>query len=347
MFLKLKSKLDFELEKFIKKTARRYALDRVSPLLYKSIENFVLRDGKRIRPILFIIGYLGFSKKPASNLYKSAISFELLHDFLLIHDDIIDKSDTRRGKPSMHKMMDNFLLGRKNTKFTGNDIAIVVGDIIYAMAIEAFLSINEDNSRKENALKKFIEAAIFTGSGEFIELILSLKNIEQIKKEDIYKVYDYKTAYYTFASPLTTGATLAGADKKQISNLQNYGIYLGRAFQIYDDILGMFSEESKTGKSSLTDLQEAKKTILIWYAYKNSNHKNQAMIKKLFLKKAPDKNDLNLMRDIIEKSGALDYARQKISILAKKAEKFNLSSSLPREYKTFLSMYPRKLFKED
>ena len=107
---------------------------------------------------MFIIGYLSFAKKAARGLYTSALSIELLHDFMLVHDDIIDKSKTRRGKPSMHKMLDNHLAKFKNIKFSGQDLGIVVGDVMYAIAINAFLAINEDFTRKQRALKRFIEA---------------------------------------------------------------------------------------------------------------------------------------------------------------------------------------------
>ncbi|MDD5432307.1 MAG: polyprenyl synthetase family protein, partial [Candidatus Omnitrophica bacterium] len=99
MILKIKSKIDKEISAFLKDTDKRYHLKKISPVLYKNICEFANRDGKRARPILFVIGYLGFSNKEATGLYRSAISIELMHDFMLVHDDIIDKSDTRRGRP--------------------------------------------------------------------------------------------------------------------------------------------------------------------------------------------------------------------------------------------------------
>src|SRR4030042_1469006 len=98
------------------------------------------------------MGYLGVSRKAASGLYRSALSIELLHDFMLVHDDIIDKSDTRRGKPSLHQGFKNYLSGYKTNKFTGEDLALVAGDVMYAMGINAFLSIRENKERKEKAL---------------------------------------------------------------------------------------------------------------------------------------------------------------------------------------------------
>ena len=290
------------------------------------------------------MGYLGFAKKSASGLYASAASFELLHDFLLVHDDIIDKSDTRRGKPSMHKMFNNYLAKyNRNIKFSGQDLAIVAGDVIYAASIQAFLSIKEDIARKEKALKNFIEATIFTGSGEFIELLCGIKDIEKISKQDIYRIYDLKTARYTFSSPLCSGAILAGARNEEIQKLTQYGIYLGRAFQIKDDILGMFADEEKIGKSTLTDLQEAKKTLLIWYAYHHSSWKNKLTIKNTLSKERANNSDLLNIRKITISSGALDFAEKELSKLIKKSDNLLASSGMNSKYKTLLSGYSREI----
>ncbi|MFH0738837.1 MAG: polyprenyl synthetase family protein [Candidatus Omnitrophota bacterium] len=335
----IKNRLDRELDNLISGMDKAYSLGKISPLLVKSIKEFVLRDGKRIRPLLFIIGYLGFTKKAASGLYKSALSMELLHDFMLIHDDIIDKSATRRGKPSMHALLNNYLKGSSRLKFSGEDLAIVLGDVVYAMAINAFLYIKEEKKRKERALKKFVEATMYTGTGEFIELIYGIKKLNAIKKEDIYKVYDFKTAYYSFASPLAIGAILAGASQRQVDNIFKYGICLGRAFQIKDDIICMFDTEEKTGKSSLTDLQEGKKTLLVWYAYNHCSRQDKTTIKNIFRKEKVDKKDFLKMRGILIASGALDYSKKEISCLMHKAGGYNEDSGIKAKYKKLLHEY--------
>ena len=343
MTLKIRKRIEKELKNYIRELDNSYSLSKISPVLYVNIKEFISRQGKRIRPILFVIGYLGYAKKAAAGLYRSAVSIELLHDFMLVHDDIIDKSDTRRGKPSMHAMLNKYLRSNKNAKFNGEDLTIVIGDVMFALAMHAFLAIHEDEKRKEKALKKLIEAAIYTGSGEFIELLYGLKKLEKITKEDIYRVYDYKTANYTFASPLSIGATLAGASHDQIDKLVKYGIYLGRAFQINDDILGMFGSEKKTGKSNLTDLKEAKKTILIWYAYNNSSPKNRLMIKRLLSKKHVDKSDLLRMRWILSSSGTLDYASREINVLIKKAEFINKTLRMKPLYLNLLNSLSKEI----
>ena len=343
MFYRIKNKIDKQLIQFTQNIDKLYNLSSISPLLFGCIKDFILRKGKRIRPTLFVVGYLGFRKKPAPGLYTSALAIELLHDFMLVHDDIIDKSHKRRGSPSMHKMLEGYLSRYKNIKFNGQDLSIVIGDVMYAIAIKAFLSIKEDMRRKEEAQKKFIEAAIYTGSGEFIELLNGTKNIERICKKDIYRIYDYKTSCYTFSTPLAAGAILAGAPQDQIEKLFKFGIYLGRAFQIKDDILGMFGDENKIGKSMLSDLQEAKRTLLIWYAYNNSSKNDKLSIKRLLFKKRVKKLDLLRMRRIIKESGALEYASKEISQLRQKAKHIIKSSKIHKKYKDSLLRYPEEI----
>ena len=339
----MKNKIEKELVKCAKNIDKLYSLDKISPILSKEIKNFILCAGKKLRPILFVVGYLGFSKKVARNLYSSALSLELLHDFFLIHDDIIDKSDTRRGKPSMHKKMDKYIAKYKNIKFTGGDLAIVAGDIVYAISIQTFLSVKENMNNKEKALKKIIEGAVLTAAGEFSELLCGAKDVKDVTKEDIYRIYDLKTAFYSFACPLTAGALLAGARQKAAQNLSKYGMVLGRAFQIKDDILGMFGEEKKTGKSSLTDLSESKKTILVWHAYNNSRKLDKRYLRRILSKNNINKTDLLKTRKIIVRSGALDYAMKEISSLLRKADTINKFSNMRPKFKNFLNVYSKKL----
>ncbi len=322
-----------------------YQLKQLSPVLFKRIKEFICRDGKRVRPILFCLGYLGFSKKTPPGLYRSALSLELLHDFMLVHDDIIDKSDQRRGKPSMHALLNNYLNQNKKIKFNGQDLAIVVGDVMYAMALDAFLAVKENMLRKEMALRKLFLAGLYTGSGEFIELFLGIKPIEKVTQQDIYKIYDYKTANYTFASPLTMGATLAGAKPHQIKKLYAYGMLLGRAFQIRDDIIGTFGAVKDIGKSNFTDIQEAKRTLLVWYAYNHANKKDKLLIKRIMENKVTKNTELIKMRSIITHTGSLTYAQEQIKRLYTQALNQIQSLNMNQKYQQALDSFPQKILK--
>ncbi len=345
MFMKMKIRIEKELVAYVKTIDKLYSLNSLSPILFKNIKEFICRPGKRIRPILFCIGYLGFSKKTPPGLYRSALSLELLHDFMLVHDDIIDKSDTRRGSPSMHALLNRYLNSNKKAKFNGEDLTIVIGDVMYAMGLDAFLSVKEDLQRKEAALRKLISAALYTGSGEFIELLLGIKPIQKVTQEDIYKIYDYKTANYTFASPLTMGSTLAGAKNNQTEKLFSYGLLLGRAFQIKDDIIGTFSEEKEIGKSNLTDIKEAKRTLLIWYAFNHAGKKDKMIIKRIMEGKSSNTTELLQIRKIIVKSGALTYAENQIKALFSKASIKLHSLTMDALYKKELHNFSQEILK--
>ncbi len=345
MFLKIKTQIEKELQVYAQSFDKLYSLNQLSPVLFGKIKEYILRPGKRVRPILFCIGYLGFAKKTPSGLYRSALSLELLHDFMLVHDDIIDKSATRRSLPSMHVLFNNYLKKEKCAKFNGEDLSIVIGDVMYAMALDAFLNVKEDLHRKENALRKLISSALYTGSGEFIELLLGIKPLDKVTQNDIYKIYDYKTANYTFASPLTMGATLAGARKNQIHKLFRYGMLLGRAFQIQDDIIGTFGAEKETGKSNLSDIKEAKKTILIWYAFKKSPLNDQQIIKKVLRSKTIKKSQILKIRKIIIQTGALNYAQTQIKNLYSQAQRQILGSKMHKKLLKTLDNFALKTLK--
>ena len=345
MFVKIKSLIEQELANYVRAIDKLYTLNRLSPILFKNIKEYILRDGKRIRPILFCIGYRGFSEKVPAGLYRSALSLELLHDFMLVHDDIIDKSDTRRGKPAMHALLKKYLTKDKKAKFSGQDLALIIGDVMYAMALDSFLAVKENPLRKEAALKKLISAALYTGSGEFIELLLAIRPIEQVTLKDIYKIYDYKTANYTFASPLTMGSALAGAKASQTKRLFSYGILLGRAFQIKDDIIGTFGEEKDTGKSNLTDIKEAKRTLLIWYAFNHACKKDRLAIKRIMERKSSNNAELQRIRKIIIQSGSLAYAENQIEYLFSKAKKQLNGLKMNARYKQALDNFSQKILK--
>ena len=133
MFLRIKNRIEKELKIYTREFNKEYSLSSLSPLLFNKIKEFISRDGKRVRPVLFCIGYLGFAKKPARGIYRSALSLELLHDFMLVHDDIIDKSETRRGKLSMHALLNRQFSKNKKLKFSGEDLTLVIGDASWCL----------------------------------------------------------------------------------------------------------------------------------------------------------------------------------------------------------------------
>lgn len=340
MFDEIKKRIDAQLRSYVAGLEADYGLKKISPVLSRHIEEYLLRPGKRVRSVLFVAGYLGYAARPGPGLYRSALAFELLHNFMLIHDDIIDRSALRRGSPAMHTALERVLAPYPNLKFNGSDLSIVVADVIYAMAINAFLSIREDPRHKEAALRKFTEAAILTGSGEFVEMLAAARPIGRITRNDIYTIYDLKTAHYTFCAPLAVGAILAGAPAGQIEHLKGYGINIGRAFQINDDILDMCASEAQTGKTSLTDIKESKKTLLIWHAYRNASPANRRVMQRIFDKRQPGRSDMETIRRIAGSCNSVDFCRSRITRLIRTAALSHGRLTMKPRFKELLSALP-------
>jgi len=343
----IRKQIDVSLGSFLEKSNRKYDLESINPKLYESIRDFTLREGKRIRPLLFILSYKGYEKRSSSisrSVYNASICIELLHNFMLIHDDIIDRSDLRRGKPTMH-----ILLGKaaktKEEKTLGHDLGIVAGDIVYAMALEALLSIKCPLERKENALKYFVQATTFTAMGEYIDTINGSKRIDQVSEKDVLLNYSLKTAKYTFDCPLVMGAMIAGAEKKDLKKLSEFGINIGQAFQIQDDILGIFGSEKGIGKSILSDLAESKKTLLVCHAFEHLKGKTKKDFLKYFSKPKKTYKDLVAVRKIFIKSGSLQYSldeiKKRINLSVKILDKLNID----RTYRDLIKESLLTLFK--
>lgn len=343
MIDKIKSRIESTLKSYALGLNLKYPFYQISPLLDKTIRDFILRPGKRARSGLFILGYLGYRQKEPAGLYQSAASLELLHNFLLIHDDIIDKAALRKGQPTIHTTLDDFLKNHPKVKFSGSDLSIIVGDIIYSLSLNLFLSIRVKELYKEKALDKFSEIVTYTGAGQFIEILYGIKGIRKMKLPEILKIYDLKSAQYTFSYPLVLGATLAGANQMETDKLFEYGIQAGRAFQIKDDILDMFGKEKNTGKPGFTDIKEAKKTILLFYAFQKSSPKERLYMEKILEKAAPSQSDCLKIRGIVERCGALESAREQIALSLRKAKEISQTLGMTHKYRGILNQYTERL----
>ncbi len=309
-----KKQIDKSLGTFMNRIRRDYKLHLVHPVLYESIREFSLRKGKRIRPLLLVLSYKGYlpaRQRISPSLYHASTCIELLHNFMLIHDDIIDRSNLRRGKPTLHKLLGKIVKAQDKEKL-GYDLGIIAGDIVYALAIDAFLSIDEAPQRKERALKYFIQTAAFTAMGEFIDTVHGVEKLSKITEKDVFLNYTLKTARYTFDCPLVVGAILAGAGEEDIRKLSDLGILVGQAFQIQDDIIGIFDSQKNIGKSILSDLAESKKTILVCHAYRQLNAPQRRLFEHHFNKPRKTYSDLIAIRKIFIQAGSLQYSLQQI-----------------------------------
>jgi geranylgeranyl diphosphate synthase type I len=226
----------------------------------------------------------------------------------------------------------------------GTDLSIVVGDIVYALAIDAFLSINEDRARKEQALKYFIQTAVFTAMGEFIDTLHGMKTVPQVSEKDVFLNYSLKTARYTFDCPLVVGAILAGAGAQDIQLLAELGLLIGQAFQIQDDIIGVFETQKNIGKSILSDIAESKKTLLVCHAYSQLKGERKSQFMKIFTKPKITHKDLLAVRKIFIQTGSLSYSLEHILSRLRKSEKIFQQLQIKKPYRRYVEQLLLELF---
>ena len=229
--------------------------------LATEVSNYLVGSGgKRIRPAICILvaKALGYS---GNDLIKLASSIELLHTATLIHDDVVDESITRRGKESIHTKWDNAH-------------GVLVGDFVYSKAFQLMASFDEPK-----IIRTLADSTNRISEGEVLQL--TLKNQSILSEEDYFEVIDRKTAELFKASAVTAGI-LCSCDNTLLKSLANFANSLGIAFQIQDDILDYYGDESLTGKKLGKDFEEGKFTLPIILALKQNNNKNQTQLLSLF-----------------------------------------------------------------
>lgn len=276
--------------------------------------------GKRIRAYLTALGYGLFKGLDKTyDVLVPSLSYELFQTGILAHDDIIDNSDYRRFKPSMHKD-----LGEGHD---GVSKSICVGDLGIVAAIEILQGCGFSDEVKLRAITHQNKVFSATIAGELKDIEFSYA--DRAEEEDILGMYRLKTAQYTVSGPLVLGAILACADDDYIRSLSDFGDAVGISFQIRDDILGMFGEEDKLGKSNLSDMCEGKKTVLVSHFDRTATDEAKKEFYSVYGREGSGVNELSACRRLLCESGSLKYAENLCRVYTDKAtavlEKMNLS----------------------
>lgn len=268
-----------------------------------------LYGGKMIRGALVKFGYELFQTKTTDRILKPAVAFEIIHTSLLIHDDILDQSPLRRGKPAFHISANSHY---------GISQAICIGDIGMTIAFKLISESNFPEELKNRALNFFSQTVSQTIIGQMLDVEYS--QVYERTDEKIMNIYLMKTAHYTIVGPLTVGAILAGATGDMLEKIKLFGEHLGIAFQIQDDILGVFGDDSITGKPTTSDIEENKSTLLFTHALRQSNEAQKKILKQYYGKKKITSEQLEMIRQIFKETGSLEYSQNKLKELTEKAK---------------------------
>lgn len=257
--------------------------------LLEVLEHALLNGGKRIRPLLCILT-ARLCSTPGKEIYPLAIAFEYLHVATLLHDDVIDHADTRRGRPAVNKLF-------------GLTAAILAGDFLHARSM--FLVGTLGGRRCLDLICRSTEAMV---AGEFLQLS-NVHNLNQ-SENDYFSVINGKTALF-IGSICETGGIFAGADNSKIQALRQYGANLGLAFQIQDDLLDYLGDSAKTGKEVGNDFYEGKMTLPLIHALATANKQEGNFLLDLLKGRKSDRiAKFEDAREIIRKNSGFGYAEK-------------------------------------
>lgn len=306
-----KRRVDPILEKYFnKKLKEAQRIDPIAQETVTAIKKFTMSGGKRVRPAFVYYGYLACGGRDCAEILEASTAIELVHTFLLIHDDIIDRDEKRHGIETVHEKYRRIgarVAPKKDSRHFGNSMAIIVGDLAQAMANEIMFNIKFPPDIILKALNELQDIVYVTIPGEMLDVIM--ENRGRATEKEILRMFEGKTSRYTFEGPLHLGCVLAGGDESMLAAFTNYSLPLGKAFQIQDDILGVFGNEKKLGKPVGSDVIEGKQTLLYIKALKKADPKQKKALTAYLGKKDLTPAQLDDFRRIVKETGSLQYSQ--------------------------------------
>lgn len=276
----------------------------------RHVREIALAGGKRLRAANLYFAYQAGGGKDDAAILDTAVAIEVMHLFLLVHDDIIDRDDIRHGVPTLHRRYADFgqrHFPRRDSAHFGNSIALIVGDMLFALGNDILFRAPFPKERIFEALSTMQQIVSYTVIGQARDIYLEYHR--EGSAEEVTQMYKNKTARYTMDGPIQIGLSLAGAKTDLKLPFTDFALPLGVAFQIQDDILGVFGDEERLGKPVGSDVQEGKVTLLVAYALSDGTASEKKELSRLLaLGERLTKNDLERFRELIRSSGALQRA---------------------------------------
>ena len=306
-----------ELDAFVDR--QRVRLSDLGPELSPFLDaaQAYVTGGKRLRAAFCFWGWRAAGGDPDDpGIVRAAASLEWLQASALVHDDVMDGSDVRRGRPSAHR---SFEARHRDANWVGDSEqfgvggAILVGDLMLSWCGEMFDSCELDRRRIVDASRYLDLCKSEVVGGQFLDLVGQSTGVNSI--EQAMRIVRFKSAKYTVERPLHVGAALAGGDDALLSALSAVGVPLGEAFQLRDDVLGVFGDPDVTGKPAGDDLREGKRTVLLARAFENANGEQVRVLSDSVGRPDLTPPEVDALRDIIASTGALAAVEEQIATL--------------------------------
>jgi geranylgeranyl diphosphate synthase type II len=265
--------------------------------------------GKRFRPRMVLSAYEALGGKDLEAAAYVGAAFELLHTALIVHDDVIDHDFSRRGIPNISGIYraraEKRGASREVAEHNGISVAVIAGDLALFNASRLIERSGVDYMTRQRLLDVVDDALFASAAGELIDVDFSIA-VDMPRVDEILMMERYKTAVYSFECPLQAGAILAGGSDEVVATLGDFGREIGIAYQIVDDLLGVFGEEAETGKTTIGDLREGKRTVLISYV---TSTPEWARIEPLIGKPDLTEDEAAGVREVLISSGARSFAQ--------------------------------------
>lgn len=260
---------------------QRPALDEISPDVGALIDRVAeyTDGGKRLRALFCYWGWRSAGAPDCEPIIAAAAAMELLQAAALVHDDVMDRSESRRGRPAMHRQL--AALHRAGSwagsaDHFGSAAAILVGDLCLVWSDELCVACGLPQTALDRGKPVFDTMRSELMAGQYLDLLEQARRNTDVTAA--LHVATYKSAKYTVERPLHLGAALAGGSAELVSALRQYGVALGRAFQLRDDVLGVFGDSAHTGKPAGDDLREGKRTVLVALALADLGEPDRAQL---------------------------------------------------------------------
>ena len=290
-----------------------------------AMHQFITDSGKRLRPIFAYVGFLGTGASADQSIVNASAALELVHVCALMHDDVMDGSDTRRGAPSIHRAFEA-LHNKESLQGSaaqyGISAAILLGDLALIWSAKALHTSGISDETLIRAQAMYDEMRIELMAGQYLDIHEGALATQSVERS--LKVARYKSGKYTIERPLHFGAAL-GTSKTADSHSElqrvysSYGLPLGEAFQLRDDVMGVFGNPEETGKPAGDDIREGKRTVLMAKAFELISPTEAAVLTSALGNPALSVTDVERVRAIISESGALDQLEHLISGLTDQA----------------------------
>jgi geranylgeranyl diphosphate synthase type I len=279
----------------------------------ETLTEFVLGGGKRMRPAFAYWGFRGAGGVDSDEAVACLSTLELVQASALIHDDVIDSSDIRRGIPAVHRRFADRHVAEGwsgDPEAFGQAAAILLGDLCLVWSDELFDGSGVAPAAIARARPIFDQMRTEVTAGQYLDVLAVATRDTSLERAS--KIAVYKSAKYTVERPILLGGALAGADEALMASYSAYGLPLGEAFQLRDDMLGVFGDPAVTGKPAGDDLREGKRTYLIAVAIASATPAARERIGALLGNPALDQSGVATLREIITSTGALSKVEARI-----------------------------------